>query len=83
MVFQSLFTGERVIIDLPNNEDLPLMRYSVLLSRGKEHYMGYVISHLSIIDWCKLNKYKLDHLYPVTRKAVSTDTTNLRSIGDK
>lgn len=81
MKIQSLFTGNS--IDINFQDDLPLMCYSVLVSRDKKHYMGYVCSHLSILDWCKLHKYKIEHLYPNTRKAMAGDKTNLRFIGDK
>lgn len=38
---------------------------------------GHVVTHLSIEDWCELNKYRLTHLYPGARLAFPHERTDL------
>lgn len=38
---------------------------------------GHVVTHLALKDWCEMNGYRLTHLYPHPRPALSHERTDL------
>ena len=81
MKIESLLTGNVSEVFF-EEENLPF-KYSVLLSKDNQYYLGYVVSHLSIKDWSIMKGYTIEHVYPVTRKANKSDKTDLRLTGLK
>lgn len=68
--------------DLPGEVDAPCNRYSVILQKVGDdsdvEILGYVVTPLSIWDWCELHGYSVVKLYQeVTRKARANERTDL------
>jgi hypothetical protein len=64
------------------DEEAKVRRYSVILHKDGaqpgDDKMGYVVSHLSIWDWCEMHGYQVVKLYPNdTRKAQANERTEL------
>lgn len=69
--------------EIPSERDLqPPRRYTVMVYKADDPpgnpLMGYVVTHLSIWDWCELNRYWLVKLYrDATRDARANERTDL------
>lgn len=83
---RSLFSQEPIHFDMSLVEpDVPSLKfYNVMLwkrdGRGQgrgQFFIGHVVSHLSIQDWCDMKGYKLDTVYPGTRWAKDGEKTDL------
>jgi hypothetical protein len=67
--------------DKPLVERIPRMRYNVMLhkigGRWNEFYLGYVVTHLGIHDWCDWKGHKLVRCFMGTREALPHEKTDL------
>jgi hypothetical protein len=64
------------------DEEAKVRRYSVILHKNGawlgDNKVGYVVSHLSIWDWCDMHGYQVVKLYiNETRKARYNERTEL------
>lgn len=85
---RSIITQEPIHFDfsaLEQDPELPSLKfYNVMLYKreGKgqgrgQFFIGHVVSHLSIQDWCDMHGYKLDTVYLGTRWAQPGERTDL------
>jgi len=80
---RSLLTQDPIHFDMSLVEpEVPSLKfYNVMLwKKGQvrgQFYIGHVVSHLSIHDWCDMKGYRLDTIYPGTRWAKTGERTDL------
>jgi hypothetical protein len=82
---RSLATQNPIHFDFSKLEEDPetptLKFYNVMLhkigGRWNEFYIGHVVSHLSIQDWCDMKGMKLVQLHAGTRWAKPHERTDL------
>lgn len=79
---RSIITQEPIHFDFSQVEDVPTLKfYNVTLhkigGRWNEFYMGHVVTHLSIQDWCDMKGFRLETCHPGTRWARDHERTNL------
>lgn len=84
---RSIITQEPIHFDFSKldygQEELPTLKfYNVMLWKNKgqgrgQFFIGHVVSHLSIQDWCDMKGYRLDTIYTGTRWAKEHEKTDL------
>ncbi len=65
---------------IPSEDNVPYLYRVMLTPHGKgigSITTGQVVTHLSLEDWCSLNRYKLIHAYSGARPAFPHERTDL------